>query len=91
MSVFFGTLWSSIKQIKASYVFDSEPGIALHAGRGNWSSSLSEGDFSGFFSSLGGNMGYILELQRGWQFKTRVCSATSGLLSSYDGYLRDLI
>ena len=30
---------------------------------------------------------YILELRRGWPFETRVCSAKSGLLSSYDGHL----
>ena len=35
-------------------------------------------------------MGYILELQRGWQFETPLCSAKSGLLSSYDGHLRNL-
>ena len=34
---------------------------------------------------------YILELWRGWPFETRVCSATSGLLSSYDGHLGKLI
>ena len=33
---------------------------------------------------------YILELRRGWPFETRVCSAKSGLLSSYDGYLGKL-
>ena len=33
---------------------------------------------------------YILELRRGWPFETRVCSAKSGLLSSYDGHLRKL-
>ena len=33
---------------------------------------------------------YILELQRGWPFETRVCSATPGLLSSYDGHLGKL-
>ena len=33
---------------------------------------------------------YILELWPGWPFETRVCSATSGLLSSYDGHLRKL-
>ena len=33
---------------------------------------------------------YILELRRGWQFETRVCSATSGHLSSYDGNLGKL-
>ena len=33
---------------------------------------------------------YILELQRGWPFETRVCSATSGRLSSYDGHFGKL-
>ena len=33
---------------------------------------------------------YILELRRGWPFETRVCSATSGLLSSYDGHVSKL-
>ena len=32
---------------------------------------------------------YSLELRRGWPFETRVCSAKSGLLSSYDGDLRN--
>ena len=35
-------------------------------------------------------MRYILELRQGWPFKTRVCSVMSGLLSSYDGHLRNL-
>ena len=33
---------------------------------------------------------YIPELRWGWTFKTRVFSATSGLLSSYEGHLRNL-
>ena len=33
---------------------------------------------------------YILELRRGWPFETRVCSAKSGLLSSYEGQLGKL-
>ena len=33
---------------------------------------------------------YILELRRGWPFETRVCSAKSGLLSSYDRLLGKL-
>ena len=33
---------------------------------------------------------YILDLPRGWPFETRVCSAKSGLLSSYDGPLGKL-
>ena len=33
---------------------------------------------------------YILYLRQGWPFETRVCSATSRLLSSYDGHLGKL-
>ena len=33
---------------------------------------------------------YILELRWGWPFKTCICSATSGLLCSYEGHLRNL-
>ena len=33
---------------------------------------------------------YILQLRRGWPFETRVFSAKSGLLSSYDGHLGKL-
>ena len=33
---------------------------------------------------------YILELRRGWPFETRVCSAKSGLLSSYEGHFGKL-
>ena len=58
---------------------------------GNWATSCGEVDVSWFFSSYGGNLGYILELRRGWPFKTWVCSAKSGLLSSYEGHLRNLL
>ena len=77
-------------QIKAPYMFDWEPGIAMHAMQWNQASSLADGEVSWFFSNCGSNLGYILELWRGLPFKTRVCSATSGLVSSYDGYLRNL-
>ena len=85
-----GTLWSSVKQIKAPYVFDWEHGIAVHAVQGYRASSLTEKEVSLFFSSCGVNLGYIFELMRGWPFKTRVSSATSGLLPSYDGYHRNI-
>ena len=71
-------------------MFDWEYGIVLHTMQGNRASSLSEGDVSGNFSSCGSNLGYNLELQRGWPFKTPLCSAKSGLLFSYDGHLRNL-
>ena len=45
VTVFLGTLWSSIKQIEAPYVFDWEHGIALHKMQGNRSSSHGEGEF----------------------------------------------
>ena len=71
-------------------MFDWEHGIALQAMLGNRASSLTEGEISWFSSSCSGNLGYILELQRGWPFKTCVCSAMSEVLSIYDRYLRNL-
>ena len=91
MRYFWGTLCSSIKQIKAPHLFDWEQGIALHPMQGNRASSHIEGKVSWFFSSCSMNLGYILELRRGWPFETQVCSATSGLLSNYEGHLRNLI
>ena len=77
-----GTLCSSVKQIKAPYLFDWEQGIALHALQGNRASSLSEGEVSWFFSSCGGNLGYIPELRQGQPLTTFVVTATSGPISS---------
>ena len=88
--MFLGTLWSSIKEIEAPYVFDWEHGIALHGMQGNRSSSSGEGEVSWVLLSCNRNLEYIQELRRGWPFLTRVCSATSGLLSSYDGHLSNL-
>ena len=58
--------------------------------QGNEASSPGEVYVSWDFSSCDGNLGYILELQRGWPFETPLCSAKSGLLSSYDGHLSNL-
>ena len=58
--------------------------------QGNRSSSLGMGEVLWFYSSCGGNLVYILELQWGWLFKTRICSVITGLLSSYEGHLRNL-
>ena len=71
-------------------MFDWENTIALHAIQLNRASSRGEGKVSWDFSSCGRHLGYILKLQRGWPFETRVCSATLGLLSSYDGHLGKL-
>ena len=70
---------------------DGEHGIALHAMQGNRASSRGEGEVSWFFSSCSGNLQYVLELWRGWLFKTHVCSGTSKLLSSYEGHLSNLL
>ena len=90
VTVFLGTLWCSIKKIEAPYVFDWEYGIALTAMHGNRALFPNEGDVSYDFSRCGRKMGYIRVLQRGWQFEPPLCSAKSGLLSSYDGHLRNL-
>ena len=60
-----GTLWSSTKQIKAPYVFDWQLRIALPAIQTNGASSYGDGEVASFFSSCGGNLGYILELWLG--------------------------
>ena len=61
-----GTVFSSIKQIEAPYVFDWEHVIALHAIRGNRPHLLARGKSHGFsrvaagtwgiFSSYGGDV-----------------------------------
>ena len=71
-------------------MFNWEYDIALHEILGNLASSPREGYVSCDFSSCGRNVGYILELQQGWPFETPLCSAKSGLLSSYDEHLRNL-
>ena len=85
-----GDLWCSMKKIEAPYVFNWEYDIALHEMQGNQASSPSEGYVSWDFLSCGRNVGYILELQRRRPFEMPLCSAKSGLLSSYDGHLRNL-
>ena len=71
-------------------MFDGDYGIVLHTVQGNRASSRGEGEVSWFLSCCSGNLGYILELQWGWPFKTRVCSVASVLVSSYEGHLRNL-
>ena len=71
-------------------MFDWEYGIALHAMQGNRASFPNDWDVSYDFSNCGRNLGYIRELQRGWPLETPLCSGQSGLLSSYDGHLRNL-
>ena len=91
VTVFLGILFSSIREIEVPYIFDWEYKTPQHEMQGNRALSCGEGEVSWVFSSCGKHLVYILELRRGWPFETRVCSAKSGLLSSYDGHLRKLI
>ena len=90
MTVFLGILFSSIREIEVPFVSDLEHGTPQHEMQGNRALSCSEGKFSRVFSRCGRHQVYILELRRGWPFETRVCSAKSALLSSYDGHLGKL-
>ena len=71
-------------------MFDGEHGIALHAMKEIGPQLTVWGSLM-IFLELRQEPGYILKLQSGWPFKTHVCSVTSGLLSSYEGHLRNLI
>ena len=84
------TLWSSIKQIEAPYVFDWENTIALDTMQVNRDSCHREGKLSCVFSSCGRNLGYILELRRVGPSETLVCSVKSGHLSRYERQLRNV-
>ena len=90
VTVFLVILLSSIREIEVPYVFDWKHGTPQHEMQGNRASSCGEGEVSLVFSSCGKHLVYILELRRGWPFETRVCSAKSGLLSSYDEHLGKL-
>ena len=63
-------------------MFDWERGIALHAMLGIGPHPAARGKSHVFFSSCGMLLGYILDLQQGWPFETRVCSVKSAFLSS---------
>ena len=71
-------------------MFNWEYNIPVHEMQGNQASSPGDVYVSWDFSSCGRNLWYILELQRGWPFETPLFLAKSGLLSSYDGHLRNL-
>ena len=66
---------------------DCENGVILHTMQGNRDSSPGESDVSWDFLSWGRNLGYILELQRGWPFEPPLVSVKYGLLSRYDNTL----
>ena len=63
-------------------MFDWQHGIALHQVQGIQALTPAEGDVSWDFSSCSSNLGYILDLQRGWPFETPLDTVKSGFLSS---------
>ena len=65
-------------------MFNGEYVIALHEMQGNQASSPSEGYVSWDFSSCGRNVGYMLELKRGWPSKLYFIqrSQDSGLVTT---------
>ena len=71
-------------------MFDWENAIALDTMQGNRASSRVESKVSWVFSSCDRNLGYILELRRGFPFETGVCSVKSGHLSRYEIQLRNV-
>ena len=66
---FLGDSLCSVKQIEAPYMFHWEHGIALHPMQGIRALTPAKVDVSCDFSSCSRNLGYILELQRGWPSK----------------------
>ena len=57
MTVLLGTIWSSIKQIEAPYVFAWKNAIALHVMQGNRASSRANGKAHGFSRVAAGTWG----------------------------------
>ena len=90
VTVFLGIIFSSIREIEVPFVFDWEHGTPQHENQVNRASSCREWEVSWVFSRCGRHLVYIFELRRGWPFEIRVCSAKSGLLSSYDGHFGKL-
>ena len=59
MRVFLGTIWSSIKQVTTTYVFDWEQGIALHTIQGNRHHLTSRDKSHGFSRVAAGTWGIL--------------------------------
>ena len=60
MTVFLGTLFSSIKQIKVPSMFDGEHGTAQHTMQGNRASTRGEGEVSRFSRVAAGTCSIFL-------------------------------
>ena len=82
---------SCLKEVKPPDVFDGEYGVALLPVQENRASSRGEREVSWFYLSCGRILGFPLKLRWGWPLKTRVSSATSGRLSSWEGHIGILL
>ena len=93
VTVFLGTLWSSIKQVKSPYMFYWEQEIAPQCMHWNWGSSVGKGDVTwfsrvaagtrGIFSSYGRNEPSKLMFVQQDQDTYLVMSDTSGISSRF--------
>ena len=90
MTVLLGTLWSSVKQTEARYVFDWENAIALDTMQRNRASSRREGKVSRVFSSCGRNLGYIVRVTVGMYIRNSSLFIEVRNLSRYEGQLRNV-
>ena len=81
MTVLLGTLWSSIKQIEAPYVFDWENAIALDTMQGK----------SGLISQGGQSLMGFLELRQEPGVYSRVTAGMSILSGSLFSEVRPLV
>ena len=61
MTVFLGTPWSSIKEVKPPFLLVVEDGISLEAMQGNRASSCIEGGILWFHSNCGRKLVVPLE------------------------------
>ena len=77
VTVFLGTVWSSIKEVKAPFRFDGYHGISVHALLLNRASSRGKWKVSYFLASCIENLGYILTWYQGWPYNSRVCAEPS--------------
>ena len=60
MTVFLGTLWSSIKEVKPPFLLVVEDGFALESMQGNQATSCIEGGILWFYSSCGTRLVVLL-------------------------------
>ena len=67
VTVFLGTLWSSIKEVKSPFVFDVEDGIALQVMQVNRISSCFQCETSLFYWSCSRKLMVPLGFLQGWQ------------------------